>query len=130
VARFVDPGRSSENIDEVVALWKERCLLGDGSLLLEDRAVWSLSHIRDLRERFLTGAIYGAEENFEQKLEQQLDDASADVRWLVAELLVVHFLFAYVAIGSGKKIGVRRGRLAGSGANRPPRGVGPWCRTP
>lgn len=108
MARFVDPGRSRENIDKVVALWKERCLLGDGSLLFEDRAVWSLPHLQDFRERFLTGAIYGTEENFEEKLEQQLEDASADVRWLVAELLVVHFLFAYVAIGAEKKVRIVR----------------------
>ena len=37
MARFVDPGRSRENIDRVVELWKERCLLADGSLLFDDR---------------------------------------------------------------------------------------------
>lgn len=106
MARFVDPGRSRENIDQVVDLWKERCLLDDGSLLFEGRPVWSLSHLQEFRERFLTGAIYGTEESFDEKLEQQLEDASADIRWFVAELLIVHFLFAYVAIGPEAKLGI------------------------
>jgi len=108
VARFVDPGRSREKIDRVVELWKERCLLGDGSLLFEDRAVWSLTHLQDFRERFLAGAIYGTDESFDEKLEKQLDDASADVRLLAAELLIVYFLFAYVAIGPAAKITIIR----------------------
>lgn len=105
MARFVDPPRSRENIDRLVELWKERCLLGDGSLLFDDRAVWSLPNLQDFRDRF-TGpaAIYGTGETFEEKLAKQLADASADVRLLAAELLVVHFLFAYVAIGTEAKI--------------------------
>jgi 5-methylcytosine-specific restriction enzyme B len=108
MARFVDPGRSRENIDRVVELWKEHCLLDDGSLLFEDHQVWSLAHLQDFRERFLTGAIYGTGENFEEKLRKQLEDASADVRLLAAELLIVHFLFAYVAIGPEAKIKIIR----------------------
>jgi 5-methylcytosine-specific restriction enzyme B len=108
MARFVDPGRSRERIDQVVDLWKERCLLGDGSLLFEDRAVWSLSNLQDFRQRFLAEAIYGTGENFEEKLEKQLADASDDVRLLAAELLIVHFLFAYVAIGAEAKIKIIR----------------------
>ena len=69
MARFVDPPRSRENVDRLVELWKERCLLGDGSLLLDDRAVWSLANLQDFRDRF-TGpaAIYGTGETFEEKL--------------------------------------------------------------
>ena len=81
MALFVDPGRTREKIDQVVNLWKERCLLGDGSLLFEDRSVWSFANLQEFRERFLAGAIYGTGENFEEKLEKQLEDASADARW-------------------------------------------------
>jgi len=120
MARFVDPGRSRENIDRIVELWKEHCLLGDGSLLFEDRAVWSLAHLQEFRERFLTGAIYGTGENFEEKLEQQLADASADLRWLAAELLIVHFLFAYVAIGPKAKIKIIRDTAGSAWGEEPP----------
>ena len=108
MARFVDPGRSRESIDQVVELWKQRCLLGDGSLLFDDRSVWSLANLQDFRQRFLAEAIYGTGQNFEEKLEKQLADASDDVRLLAAELLVVHFLFAYVAIGAEAKIKIIR----------------------
>lgn len=114
MARFVNPPRSRENVDRLVELWKERCLLGDGSLLFDERAVWSLANLQDFRDRF-TGpaAIYGTGENFEEKLAKQLADATDDVRLLVAELLVVHFLFAYVAIGTEAKIAIVR-EAAGS----------------
>jgi 5-methylcytosine-specific restriction enzyme B len=114
VARFVNPPRSRDNIDRLVELWEERCLLGDGSLLFDDRAVWSLANLQDFRDRF-TGpaAIYGTGETFEEKLAKQLADASDDVRLLAAELLVVHFLFAYAAIGTEAKIGIVR-EAAGS----------------
>lgn len=114
MARFVDPPRSRENIDQLVELWKERCLLGDGSLLFDRRAVWSLANLQDFRDRFTgSAAIYGTGENFEEKLKKQLADASDDVRLLAAELLVVHFLFAYVAIGTEAKIAIVR-EAAGS----------------
>lgn len=90
MARFVDPLRSRENIDQLVELWKERCLLGVGSLLFDGRAVWSLANLQDFRDRFTgSAAIYGTGENFEDKLEKQLADASDDVRLLAAELLLV-----------------------------------------
>lgn len=114
MARFVNPPRSRENIDRLVELWKERCLLGDGSLLFDDRTVWSLPNLQDFRDRFTgSAAIYGTGETFEEKLEKQLADAPDDVRLLAAELLVVHFLFAYVAIGTEAKIGIVR-EAAGS----------------
>jgi len=107
MARFVDPGRSRENIDQVVSAWVENCLLADGSLLFgAERPIWSLAHVVDFRERFLTRAIFGTDQNFEEKLAEQLEDADADVRWLAAELLAVHFLFAYVAIGPEAKIAI------------------------
>lgn len=120
MARFVDPGRSRESIDSAVGLWKERCLLVDGSLLFEDRAVWSLANLQDFRQRFLAEAIYGTGENFEEKLEKQLEDASADVRWLAAELLIVHFLFAYVAIGAEAKIKIVRDAAGSAWTEEPP----------
>lgn len=120
MARFVDPGRSRESIDSVVGLWEERCLLADGSLLFEDRAVWSLANLQDFRQRFLAEAIYGTGENFEEKLEKQLEDASSDLRWLAAELLIVHFLFAYVAIGAEAKIKIVRDAAGSAWTEEPP----------
>jgi 5-methylcytosine-specific restriction protein B len=120
LARFVDPGRTREKIDQVVDLWKERCLLEDGSLLFESRGVWTLANLREFLDRFLTGAIEGTGQDFEEKLAIQLDDASADIRWLAAELLLVHFLFAYDSIGPGKKIEIIRHAAGTAWEEEPP----------
>lgn len=45
MARFVDPDGSRTRIDELVELWKERCLLQDGSLLFDDRAIWTAANL-------------------------------------------------------------------------------------
>ena len=128
MAHFADPGRSRKKIDQVVELWKERCLLGDGSLFYEDQSVWSVDHLQDFRARFLgDGAIYGTGENFEEKLDKQLADASAEVRVLAAELLVVYFLFAFVAIGPEAKIRIIRHAAGDWAISRP---VGSWSRPP
>lgn len=121
MARFVDPGRSRKSIDQVMGVWIQHCLLADGSVLSgADRPVWSLSHIVDFRERFLTRAIFGTEQNFEEKLEEQLDDASPDVRWLAAELLVVHFLFAYESIGPEAKVRIVKEAAGSAWEGDPP----------
>lgn len=121
MARFVDPGRSREHIDQVVAAWVENCLLADGSLLFgPERPIWSLAHVVDFRERFLTRAIFGTDQNFEEKLAEQLEDADPDVRWLAAELLAVHFLFAYVAIGPEAKIAIVKEAAGSAWESEPP----------
>lgn len=114
MARFVDPPLSRKNLDRLVEHWKERCLLADGSLLFDDRKLWSPAHMYDFRDRF-TGeaAIYGTGEGFAEKLEKQLADAPSDLRLFVAELLAIHFLFAYTSIGTESKIKVVR-NAAGS----------------
>lgn len=103
MARFVDPDTSRTRIDELVELWKERCLLGDGSVLFDDRAIWTSANLQDFRDRFLGNLIHGTEQDFEEKLTAQLETASPDVRWLACELVAIHFLFARNAIsGAGK----------------------------
>lgn len=103
MARFADPGSSRTKIDALVEIWKERCLVHSGSLLFDDRSVWTTEHLEDFRQRFLENPLFGTEENFGQKLATQLETASEDVRWLVCELLAVYFLFARGAIGGPTK---------------------------
>jgi 5-methylcytosine-specific restriction protein B len=101
MATDFDAGRAK--IDALVDVWKERCLLESGSLLFDDRAIWTVSNLEDFRQRFLGNPLLGTGENFEQKLAKQLETASEDVRWLVCELLAVYFLFAVGAIGGPTK---------------------------
>lgn len=82
-----------ERIDETIELWKERCLLGDGSLLWPEDHLWTADHVRDLRDRFRAQPMYGQPGSFEDKLNRQLDEAPADVRRLASETLVIYNLF-------------------------------------
>ncbi len=75
MARFVDPGSSRTKIDALVEVWKERCLVESGSLLFDDRSVWTTAHLEDFQQRFLENPLVGTEENFGQKLATQLETA-------------------------------------------------------
>jgi 5-methylcytosine-specific restriction protein B len=101
MATDFDAGRAK--IDALVDVWKQDCLVESGSLLFDDRAIWTVSNLEDFRRRFLDNPLLGTGENFEQKLTKQLETASADVRWLVCEVLAVYFLFAVGAIGGPTK---------------------------
>ena len=68
MARFVDPDSSRTKIDALIEIWKERCLIESGSLLFDDRPVWTTAHLEDFRQRFLENPLVGTEENFGQKL--------------------------------------------------------------
>ncbi len=119
MARFVDPGSSRAKIDALVEVWTERCLIESGSLLFDDRSLWTISQLEDFRQRFLENPLYGTEENFGQKLSTQLETASEDVRWLVCELVAVYFLFARGAIGGPTKRATLEAIIAPLGADKP-----------
>jgi 5-methylcytosine-specific restriction enzyme B len=77
MARDYDAGRAK--IDSLVETWKKDCLIESGSLLFDDRAIWTIPHLEDFRQRFLDNPLYGTEENFDQKLTTQLETASEDL---------------------------------------------------
>lgn len=120
MARFVDPDSSRTRIDALVEVWKDQCLVGSGSLLFDDRSLWTIPNLEDFRERFLENPLVGTEENFGQKLATQLETASRDVRWLVSELVAVYFLFARGAIGGPTKRATLEAITAPLGESRPP----------
>jgi 5-methylcytosine-specific restriction protein B len=118
MARDYDAGRAK--IDSLVETWKKDCLVESGSLLFEDRAIWTVPHLEDFRQRFLDNPLYGTEENFGQKLTTQLETASEDVLWLVCELIAVYFLFAVGAVGGPTKRATLEAIIAPLGEDRPP----------
>ena len=107
-------------IDEVVERWKSECLLKDGSLLFDDKKIWTAAHLQEFRDRFLGNLIHGTKSDFEDKLEIQLKDASPEVCWLVCELLAVYFLFAFIAIGGDKKLEIMQNVIDPLDADPPP----------
>lgn len=120
MARFADPDSSRTKIDDMVEIWKEHCLVESGSLLFDDRSMWTIPHLEDFRKRFLENPLVGTEENFGQKLATQLETASEDVRWLVCEIVAVYFLFARGAIGGPTKRATLEPIVAPLGGDRPP----------
>jgi 5-methylcytosine-specific restriction protein B len=118
MATDCDSGRAK--IDALVDVWKERCLLANGSLLFDDRAIWTSSNLEDFRQRFLGNPLLGTGENFEQKLAKQLETASEEVRWLVCELLAVYFLFVVGAVGGPAKRATLETVIEPLGEERPP----------
>ena len=119
MARFVDPDSSRAKIDALVEVWTQRCLIESGSLLFDDRSLWTISQLEDFRQRFVENPLYGTEENFGQKLSTQLETASEDVRWLVCELVAVYFLFARGAIGGPTKRATLEAIIGPLGADKP-----------
>jgi 5-methylcytosine-specific restriction enzyme B len=118
MASDFDPDRA--RLDALVDIWKERCLLESGSLLFDDRTIWTVSNLEDFRQRFLGNPLLGTGENFEQKLAKQLETASEDVRWLVCELLAIYFLFIVGAVGGPAKRATLETVIEPLGEERPP----------
>lgn len=103
MARYSERNRSL--IDETVERWKDRCLLGTGSLIFDERdAVWSQDNVEELYVRFNERQLEGKQAGgtFESKWREQLKDASDDLRVLGAEMVLVHFLFASSVTREGK----------------------------
>lgn len=103
MARYVDKGHSRAEIDKTIVEWKQRCLLESGSLVFDDRAIWTIPNLQDFQDRLIVNPVHGADQNFGEKLAGQLETASDDVRWLAAELLIVYFLFARGAVNGPSK---------------------------
>ena len=103
MARYTEDKR--DDIDSAVDRWKERCLIGDGSLVFDDREdVWTLEHADDLYARFNQNPFEGKEGGgtFFTKWARQLEGASESLRLHAAEVLLVHFLFASSVTYAGK----------------------------
>lgn len=120
MARYVEDDSSRTKIDELVEVWKERCLVENGSLLFDDRSIWTAANLEDFRGRFLGNPLVGTDRSFAEKLAIQLETASAEVRWLVCELMAVYFLFARGAIGGDAKRATLEAIVAPIDGERPP----------
>ena len=102
MARYSPVDRSG--IDRVVDRWREHSLLDDASLLYPDDFpnAWAYENVQDLYKRFVEKPIEG-EGKFEGKWQEQLSDASQNVRLVAAEILVVYYLFTNT-VGPNRKL--------------------------
>jgi MoxR-like ATPase len=119
MARVLDAGLARDRIDFVAERWRAECLERDGSLLFDDRAVWTEANLREFYRRFVDEALQGPD-TFIDKLRAQLADAPVDVRWLAVELVAVYLLIVHRMIKPAGKLKLVEDVAGSSLATRPP----------
>lgn len=92
MARFTGEGRDTSPTYKAAEVFRERCLLADGSMLFDDAPVWTAANLDRLREKFVD-APDESKRSFREKFEDQLKDEAQPVKRLAAEALAVYFLF-------------------------------------
>ena len=90
----------AERILKAAEVWKERCLLGQGSLFTE-RNLWTRERLEELKKLFVDNPLED-ERPFIEKLEKQLGPGTPDAKLLWAEMTWVVNL-----IDSAKKAGTK-----------------------
>jgi MoxR-like ATPase len=86
---------------DAAAQWRDKCLLGNGSVFSE-RHLWIRPLLDELETYYVDRLDFG-EGDFLEKFRQQLEPCSPDAKRLAAEMLWVMFLFPS-NIGSARKI--------------------------
>ena len=92
----------AERVYEAAQAWVNAALRGDSSLFTPGIPIWSSQGLRTLRERFLDQPDV-SEKGFLEKLHDQLDGGSSQVKQLMAEALYFHRLIASTQNGDRKQ---------------------------
>src|SRR6476660_8107333 len=93
MARFSEEGRDTTPTYEAAAVFRDRCLLAEGSMLFDDAPVWTAANLDRLREKFVDAPDM-SDRNFGEKFKDQVQGEARPVVRLAAEVLAVYFLFA------------------------------------
>jgi hypothetical protein len=86
--------RKRQAIQEVVDRWRERCLLGDGSLLFDGEQVWTPENLALLYHNVIEAPLED-ERSFLEKYREQLQ-GSRELVLLGAEAMAVYYLFVWI----------------------------------
>lgn len=105
MSRF-NPSRNATPVYEAAEFWGERCLRRDGSVLVDDRDLWTIELFDELDQRFVKN-LYAGEGNFLSTLKEQLAPGSPRCKQLMAECLWILRLFPS-NISAAKKRGTTR----------------------
>lgn len=82
-----------EHIQAVVDLWRDRCLIDDGSLLFEGEQLWTAENLGRIYHNIVEAPLLD-ERSFIEKLEVQLG-GDRQLVLLGAETNVIYYLFAW-----------------------------------
>ena len=100
MARFSET--DTTKIYQAADLFRSKCLLGDGSLLFEDAAVWRPDMLDRIHKVFVATPDEG-DRSFIVKFKDQVGQAGQEVVRLAAEILCVYFLFPSNVGGARKR---------------------------
>ena len=89
MARFKD----AQRILAAAEHWKDRCLLGEGSLFT-DWTLWTRANFEELRRLYVEHLDDTSRDSFRTKLERQLRPGPKEVKCLWAEMTWLYYLIA------------------------------------
>lgn len=79
-------------IYEVARVFRDRCLLADGSLIFDDASFWTIPNLEALHKAFV-GAPDESDRSFEEKFWDQIKPGGPDVIRLAADVMAIYLLF-------------------------------------
>ncbi len=85
MARYNPHEDSAEAVYKAAELWRNTCLLADGSIFFSGRELWTKDLLDELDDNFVKNLDAG-EGDFFEKLESQLMGGSLQCKQLMAEL--------------------------------------------
>ena len=92
MSRYNPHERNSDTVYVAAEIWRDKCLIGDGSVLSDDETLWIPEFFEELDRNFIQNPDDGAD-NFSVKLERQLAAGSDQSKRLMAEIDWIVTLF-------------------------------------
>lgn len=68
------------------------CILGDHSLLWPNKESWTQGNVTEVKRRMVDSPIFGRELSFEEKLTEQMKDASQEQWIIICDIYFLYFL--------------------------------------
>lgn len=84
-----------QSIYNAIQVFKENCLIQDGSILWLGQKIWTLENLLTWKKFVLENPDEQADKSFTEKLEEQLANAPKVLWALTAEMLYVYYLPSY-----------------------------------
>ena len=101
MARWTGEGPNQEYLEDILSAadaWRERCLLKDGSVFLDDEELWSRENVQELREA-CQPPRHGTRDTSWSFLKQQLQDKRPEILRLAAEAVWLTDLYPTTRAG-------------------------------
>lgn len=81
-----------ESLYDAFEQFLNRCILSDQSLLWPTETVWTAENVAEIKQRMVEVPMFGGELSFEEKLQQQMREASSQQWMLLVDVYYIYFL--------------------------------------